>query len=343
MPEIVIHDLRFSYPPLQPDSEPVPVLSGLNLEVERGEFLSIMGPTGAGKTTLCLALNGLVPHSTGGRFGGDVIVAGLNTREHPVVFLASRVGVVFQDAESQLFNMTVEDEVAFGPESLGLPRLEIGERVDWALAAVGMAAHRERSPFRLSGGQKQRVAIAAMLAMLPRILVLDEPTAGLDPVGKAEVFGVIRELQRRRQMTIVLVEQESEKIAEFSDRVVVMRGGRVALVDVPSVVFSQVDLMHEIGLAVPQMSELAACFNTHSGTHYVFVSFEDAYDELAQNTDFKTSTDRVLLQSRPFLKSRKRKTWFLVPNVMHPASSHHLLFFTMVYTTSGCHWLNGGT
>ena len=254
MPEISIRDLRFSYPPLQPDGEPVRVLAGVNLEVERGEFLSVMGPTGAGKTTLCLALNGIVPHSTGGRFGGDVVVAGLNTREHLVAVMASRVGIVLQDAESQLFNMTVEDELAFGPESLGVPRAEIGERVDWALAAVGMTAHRDRSPFHLSGGQKQRIAIAAMLAMLPRILVLDEPTSGLDPAGKAEVFGVINELKRNRQMTIVLVEQESEKIAEFSDHVAVLHKGQIALAGPPAEIFSQVDRLHEIGVAAPQVS-----------------------------------------------------------------------------------------
>ncbi len=284
MPEISIRDLRFSYPPLQPDGEPVRVLAGVNLEVERGEFLSIMGPTGAGKTTLCLALNGIVPHSTGGRFGGDVVVAGLNTREHPVAVMASRVGIVLQDAESQLFNMTVEDELAFGPESLGVPRAEIGERVDWALAAVGMTAHRDRSPFHLSGGQKQRVAIAAMLAMLPRILVLDEPTSGLDPAGKGEVFGVINELKRNRQMTIVLVEQESEKIAEFSDRVTVLHEGRIALAGPPAEIFSQVDRLHEIGVAAPQVSELANLINKRRGTRHVFTTLKDARQALAPTT-----------------------------------------------------------
>lgn len=281
MPEIILCNLRFSYPPLQPGGEPVRVLTGVDLEIERGEFLSIMGPTGAGKTTLCLALNGIVPHSTGGSFGGDVIVAGLNTKEHPVALLASRVSLVFQDAESQLFNMTVEDEVAFGPESLGLPRAEIGERVDWALSAVGMAAHRDRSPFHLSGGQKQRVAIAATLAMLPRILVLDEPTAGLDPAGKAEVCGVIRELQRQRQMTIVLVEQDSEKIAEFSDRVAVLHEGQIVLLGPPDEVFSQVHRMYDLGIAVPQVSELAGLFNARRGTRYVFTTLDDARQALA--------------------------------------------------------------
>jgi len=265
--------------------EPVSVLRGIDLEVERGEFISIMGPTGVGKTTLCLALNGIVPQSLGGVFEGDVIVGGLNTKEHPVSRLASRVGVVFQDPESQFFNMTVEDEVAFGPESLGVAPSEIRERIDWALDAVRMSDFRDRSPFHLSGGQKQRVAIASILAMKPDVLVLDEPTSGLDPIGKFEVFRVIQALKRRERITIIMVEQEAEKIAEFSDRVVVMRGGQVAMVDAPRVVFGQVDLMHEIGLGVPQVSELAACLNTRSGTHYTFTLFGDAYRALtSQNT-----------------------------------------------------------
>lgn len=278
-PEISIHDLHFSYPALG-DLDPVPVLKGVDLEVERGEFVSIMGPTGVGKTTLCLALNGIVPQSTGGTIRGEVVVAGLNTRQHPVPELASRVGIVFQDPESQFFNMTVEDEVAFGPESLGFDPREIGERVDWALAVVGMGGHGGRSPFQLSGGEKQRVAIAAILAMTPCVLVLDEPTSGLDPIGKAEVFGVVGELKQRERTTIVMVEQESEKVAEFSDRVVVLRDGKVALADTPDRVFAQVELMHEIGLAVPQVSELAHLLNSRRNTRYVFTSLEDAYQAL---------------------------------------------------------------
>lgn len=304
-PEISIHDLHFSYPVLSEawpeprrgvvrggtnrDSEVISALSalprfrvlkGIDLEVERGEFVSIMGPTGVGKTTLCLALNGIVPQSTGGTIRGEVVVAGLNTRQHPVPELASQVGIVFQDPESQFFNMTVEDEVAFGPESVGLDPREIRERVNWALTVVGMDRHRHRSPFQLSGGEKQRVAIAAILAMTPRILVLDEPTSGLDPIGKAEVFRVVRELKQRDGMTIVMVEQESEKIAEFSDRVVVLRDGKIVLVDTPGKVFAQVELMHEIGLAVPQVSELAHLFNARRNTSYVFTSLEDAYRAL---------------------------------------------------------------
>jgi energy-coupling factor transporter ATP-binding protein EcfA2 len=298
-PEISIRDLHFSYPSLVPDGEPIPVLKGINLEVERGEFVSIMGPTGVGKTTLCLALNGVVPQSAGGTICGKVVVAGLDTRQYPVPELASRVGIVFQDPESQFFNMTVEDEVAFGPESLGLDPREIRERVDWALTVVGMEPHRRRSPFQLSGGEKQRVAIASILAMTPRILVLDEPTSGLDPVGKAGFFRVVRELKQREGMTIVMVEQESEKIAEFSDRVVVLHDGQVVLADTPDRVFAQVERMHEIGLAVPQVSELAHLFNTRRNTSYAFTSLEGAYQALAPSkTSEVWQTSEVLASIR---------------------------------------------
>ncbi len=278
--EISIRHLYYSYPSLTAQGGAEPVLHGIDLEVEKGEFISIMGPTGVGKTTLCLALNGIVPQSMGGIFEGEVVVGGLNTKEHPVSQLASRVGIVFQDPESQFFNMTVEDEVAFGPESLGISPSEIEERLAWALDVVQMSDFRDRSPFQLSGGQKQRVAIASILAMKPDIIVLDEPTSGLDPRGKFEVFRVVQELKRREQITIVMVEQEAEKIAEFSDRVVVMHEGKIAMVDTPSTIFGQVDLMHEIGLGVTQVSELAHCFNNRSRTHYTFTLFKDAYNTL---------------------------------------------------------------
>lgn len=285
------------------------VLRGVDLEVEKGEFISIIGPTGVGKTTLCMALNGIVPQSMGGVFKGDVIIEGLNTKRHSVPQLASKVGIVFQDPESQFFNMTVEDEVAFGPETLGVAPAEIQERLAWALDVVQMSDFRDCSPFHLSGGQKQRVAIASILAMKPDVLVLDEPTSGLDPVGKIEVFRVIQELKRREQITIVMVEQEAEKIAEFSDLVAVMYGGKIVAVDVPPVIFGQVDLMHEMGLAVPQVSELAHCLNDRSGTRYTFTLFEDAYDTLAlQNTDGDVSSlpgtdDTGQQQKSPRLKS----------------------------------------
>lgn len=284
-PAINIVELHYAYPPLVSGGPPIGVLHGLNLGVAKGEFVSIMAPTGAGKTTLCLALNGIVPHSLGGVYRGDVWVEGVNTKDSDVPTLASRVGVVFQDPESQFFTMTVEDEVAFGPESLGVDRHEIARRIDWALGVVDMQAYRHRSPFQLSGGQKQRVAIAAILAMEPRILVLDEPTAGLDPAGKEAVFRVVHELKGQAGMTIVMVEQDVERIAEFSDRVVVLQDGRVALAGTPHDVFSRSDAMDAAGLAIPQVSELAGLHNRTWGTRHDFVRLDEAYAGLCRELE----------------------------------------------------------
>jgi len=276
VPVVSVSNLHYSYPPLVDGQPPASVLRGVDLEIARGEFVSIMGPTGVGKTTLCLALNGIVPQSTGGIFRGDVEVCGMNTKHTPVATLAATVGIVFQDPESQFFNMTVEDEVAFGAESLGVPPAEIVERVDWALETVGMAEYCRRSPLQLSGGQKQRVAIASILAMYPRVLVLDEPTSGLDPVGKADVFRVVRGLKQRHDVTIVMVEQDAEQIAEFSDRVIVLNEGVVALDGVPRDVFARAELMAEIGLAIPQVSELAMLHNRAFGTEFSFLDVDEA-------------------------------------------------------------------
>ena len=278
---IQISNLRFSYPPLVALGQPVSVFRGLDLEIEDGSFVSIMGPTGVGKTTLCLALNGIVPHSSGGVFGGEVWVQGLNTRETDVATLASMVGIVFQEPESQFFSMTVEDEVAFGPESLGVEPKVIDERIDWALDIVGMQDFRRRSPFHLSGGQKQRVAIASILTMQPKILVLDEPTSGLDPVGKMDVFRVVEALKRQEGMTIIMVEQDAESIAEFSDWVVILENGIVSMEGSPREIFGQVAAMERIGLAVPQVSQLADLHNHRWKTDYGFVRLDDAYTALA--------------------------------------------------------------
>jgi len=282
-PIVVIENLHYSYPPWPPESEPVPVLRGVSLEVETGEFLALMGATASGKTTLCLALNGLVPQATGGRIKGEVRVDGLNPRHTPVAEMARRVGLVFQDPETQLFNLRVEDEIAFGLENLGLPPAEIRERVDWALDAVGLSDCRKRSPFQLSGGQQQRVAIAAVLGMTPRVLVLDEPTAGLDPAGKAEVLAVVQQLRRSQDMTIIMVEQDGELVAEFADRAAVLHEGRIALVETPEKVFHETGLLRAAGLASPQVTALADCLNARLGTHYAFSRLEEAYRTLSRD------------------------------------------------------------
>jgi energy-coupling factor transport system ATP-binding protein len=255
----------------------------MNLSVEEGEFVSLMGPTGVGKTTFCLALNGIVPQLTGGAIRGSVTVDGLSTVAHPVAELAQRVGVVFQDPETQLFNSTVEADVAFGLENLGIQPQEIRERTAWALSLVGMDAKSEADPAGLSGGEKQRVAIAALLAMTPKILVLDEPTANLDPRGKAEVFSVMEGLRRSHRAAVIFVSHESEYVAEFSDRVVVMQHGRVALEGGPEEVFSQVGAMSEIGLHTPQVSELADCLSRNYGRTFSFYRLDQAVSALQKS------------------------------------------------------------
>lgn len=256
-PVISVRALTYRYPPLLRGCELQPVLRGIDLEVAAGEFLALMGPTGVGKTTLCLALNGIVPQSTGGVIGGSVTVFGHEARRTPVHHLARHVGIVYQDPESQLYSATVEAEVAFGPENLAVPPQEIAERVAWALDVVGMSAYRQRAPAHLSGGQKQRVAIAAALAMLPPLLILDEPTAALDPLGRQEVFRVIEQLRQDRRMTIVMVSQDAEHVAAYADRLAVMVDGRIARDGPPEALFQDADLMQAAGIAPPQMIELS--------------------------------------------------------------------------------------
>lgn len=254
---IEINNLKFAYPSYKGLEKSPNVLDSLNLKVRKGEFLSIMGPTGAGKTTLCLALNGIIPHSIGGRFGGEILVCGVNTKETSMSELAKKVGIVFQDPESQLFSMTIEDEVAFGLENMGISKDAMNSKVKEALKAVGMENFGDRSPFHLSGGQKQRVAIAAMLAMEPEILILDEPTSGLDPIGKREVFQVVDNLRKEKNMTIIMIEQESERIADFSDRVVILNNGKIELEGTPDEVFRNVEVLRKIGVSIPQVAELS--------------------------------------------------------------------------------------
>ncbi len=281
MPPIVtIRDLHYAYPPPIPGAVLTQVLRGIDLEVAAGEFVALVGRVGAGKTTLCMALNGLAPHATGGTIRGQVTVAGLDTRRHPVAELARTVGLVFQDPEAQLTQMRVEDEIAFGLENLGLPPDEIEERVTWALDAVGLAAQRDRSPTHLSGGEKQRVALAAVLAMRPRVLVLDEPTANLDPAGKAAIFTVLARLARQRQIAIVIATQEMERVARHADRVLVLHEGRVALAGPPAEIFAQVARLQEWGLGVPQLAELAELLAQRTGYRYRFTGVSDATAQL---------------------------------------------------------------
>ena len=229
-------------------------LRDITLEIRRGEFLGLIGPTGAGKTTLCLTLNGIVPQFYGGRFFGHATVAGLDTLEHPISTLAQHVGAVFQDPETQLIATSVENEIAFALENIRVPRQEIRERISRALATVRLEGTEAKHPHELSGGQKQRLAIAAALAMQPDLLVLDEPTSQLDPIGTEEVFATVRQLNHQLGMTIVMASHAAEELAEYADRIALLSGGELVIVGAPEEIYAQVDLLEQHHLRPPQVA-----------------------------------------------------------------------------------------
>jgi len=229
----------------------VTAVAGVNLTIRKGEFVSIIGPNGSGKSTLARHLNGLTLPT-----GGDVIVNGMNTKsEHDVWAIRQTVGMVFQNPDNQLVATTVEEDVAFGPENLGLPRDLIEERVRGALRSVGMEEHSSRAPHLLSGGQKQRVAIAGVLAMQPACVVLDEATAMLDPAGKREVMDTITRLNRDEGVTIIHITHFMEEAVE-ANRVLVMYEGRIVMDDSPVRVFKNGEALRSYQLDVPEIVEL---------------------------------------------------------------------------------------
>ncbi|MDJ0601881.1 MAG: energy-coupling factor transporter ATPase [Crocosphaera sp.] len=232
-----------------------PALRNISLEVYEGEFLGIIGATGAGKTTLCLTLNGIVPQFYGGRFFGYVTVAGLDTLKHPVSHLAGYVGAVFEDPETQLISTSVENEIAFALENLCVDREEIFSRIPHVLEAVRLEGTEHKHPQELSGGQKQRLAIAAALALQPRLLILDEPTSQLDPIGTMEVFSTVKELNKALGVTIVMVSHAAEEMAEFSDRLILLSEGEIIATGKPHEIYSEIDLLKDHDLRPPQVAK----------------------------------------------------------------------------------------
>ena len=247
-PILKTENLRFSYP--TEESSKV-VLDGIDLEIEAGSFVAILGHNGSGKSTLAKHLNAILLPS-----GGKVYVAGIDTAdEEKLLDIRRTVGMVFQNPDNQIVANVVEEDVAFAPENLGVPPAEIRQRVDDALRAVNMYQYREHAPHLLSGGQKQRVAIAGVIAMRPRCIVLDEPTAMLDPIGRKDVLRTIRELNRERGVTVVLITHHMDEAAQ-ADRLVVMAKGKVVADGAPKAVFSQVEELRKVGLTVPQTTAL---------------------------------------------------------------------------------------
>lgn len=245
---IEIDRLRCSYP--AQNGEPIPVFDGLNLNIREGSFVAVLGRNGCGKSTLAKHMNAiLLPE------GGSVRVFGMDTSTEDLLNIRRTVGMVFQNPDNQMVANVVEEDVAFAPENLGVPPDEIRRRVDAALAAVGMSEYREHAPHLLSGGQKQRVAIAGVIAMQPRCIVLDEPTAMLDPQGRAEVLSTIETLNREKGITVVLITHHMTE-AVRAERVIVLHEGGVLADGTPKEVFPQVELLQNAGLDVPATTRL---------------------------------------------------------------------------------------
>ncbi len=219
---IEVKNLVYSYP-----GASKPSINDVSLKVEKGEFVLITGPSGCGKTTLCRTFNGLVPHFYQGDLKGEISVAGIDTLKNHTYDMAKRVGLVFQNPENQLFALSIEKDVAFGLENVGVSRQEMRKKVDWALNQTGIYDIRERSPHEISGGQQQRVAIAAVLAMEPEIIVLDEPTSFLDPLSAEKIFEVIYRLNKEQGITVILVEHRLDLTARYTNHLVVMDEGKI--------------------------------------------------------------------------------------------------------------------
>ena len=249
-PIIELKKLSVKYP-----GEKQFAIRDISFQISRGEIICVMGPAGAGKTTLCLCLNGLIPNSIKCHIEGSVNVMGNDTRSHKVSDFSKYVGIVFQDPDTQLFCSSVEEEVGYILSVRSLPRELIKDRVREFLDKVGLSGYEDRAPHSLSGGEKQKVAIASVLSLKPEILVLDEPTSQLDPLGTADVFDLIEDLSKKDNMTILITEHKSEEIAKIADRILVLINGKIGLEGNPRKIFSEPSLLDRFGIKPPQVSE----------------------------------------------------------------------------------------
>lgn len=237
------------------EKDQIPALKNINLEISRGEYIAVLGHNGSGKSTLAKLLNLILSPTVGKIYIDGIDVTSDKFTEDDVFAIRRKVGMVFQNPDNQIVATIVEEDVAFGPENLGLPREEIRRRVDEALETVGMTEYSQHAPHKLSGGQKQRVAIAGIIAMKPEVIIFDESTAMLDPRGRREVVDVMEKLNREEKITILNITHYMEEAAR-ADRVIVINDGKLVLDGSPSEVFSKVELLHSMGLEVPQGNEL---------------------------------------------------------------------------------------
>jgi len=248
---INVKNLKFYY-----SGSREPALNNINLDISAGEFVGVTGPAGAGKSTLTLCFNGVIPHFQSGDYYGEVRIDGRDTVENSCASMAYSVGSVFQDPEAQIVSPTVEDEIAFGLENLNIPAGEIEKRIAESLETAGIPHLRHCSTFQLSGGQKQRVAVAAAIALRPKVLMLDEPTSELDPQGSFDIFNTLRRLNSEYNITIVVVEQKMQLLSEYCSRLLVMDKGRIVLDGPTREVISRQDVLQELGVNCSPVARL---------------------------------------------------------------------------------------
>jgi energy-coupling factor transport system ATP-binding protein len=269
-------------------------LRGLNLSVNKGEFILLTGPSGCGKTTFCRCLNGLIPHFYSGDLKGEVKVAGFSTNDHHTTELARYVGLIFQNPDNQIFALTVEKDIAFGLENLGVNKEEMLKTVDWALEITGTSDLRERATHELSGGQKQRLAIASVLAMRPEIIVLDEPTSFLDPVGAEKIFEVLNFLNKEYRITIILIEHRVDLAARYADRVIVFSDGEIIQDNEPIDVFTD-ENTRLAGVSIPKVVEITKRL-IRKGV--ILESFPITAEKFVEEIEKKLPEKKIKLQPR---------------------------------------------
>lgn len=298
---ISIKNLSFSF--FNTDKK---ALDSIDLEIGRGEFVAVTGPSGCGKSTLAMAIGGYIPHVFEGNIEGTVTVDGDLTTSLSLSDLATRVGIVQQDPESQLCTLNVTDEVAFGPENLSLPRDEVRRRVDAALDMVSASHLRDRHVYELSGGEKQRIAIASILAMGPGMLILDEPTSNLDPSSTTGVLNAIHDLKKLTGMTIMVIEHKLDKVMGLADRLIVMENGRIALDGKPDEILSRYhDRMKNMGIRLPDRNRFSA--GPDSGWHECTPTVK------AENLGFRYG-DKEAIKDVSFVACRSEVTGIIGPN-----------------------------
>lgn len=274
MKKIIVENLKYKYPLTNELA-----LKGISFEVDKGEFIGVVGKNLSGKSTLCQALVGLVPHFYKGAYGGKVIVDGLEVSESEISEISQKVGIVFQNPFTQVTGskLTVYEEIAFGLENIGISREEMKERIDHSLKLLDIYKFKDRNPFDLSGGQMQRMAISSIVAMRPEIIVLDEPTSQLDPQGSDEVFKAIQNLSKEG-MTVIMVEHKMEKIAKYSDRIMLLNEGEIIDFDVPQKIFSREDL-EDYGVTAPAFTKICKGLGIKNKVTGLYpITLDEAYD-----------------------------------------------------------------